>query len=131
MAQEENKHLPEKLGNFSISAGSVTTIRLLRCFLGGLPTRGMVSLGVTVLKRLRVVFRGGALSVGCKFRSELREVFPDGTVSPCGSGLTTTIGGAGEPLSPEYRRSGLGRLAGECVRCEALFKDAEETAAEP
>lgn len=85
-------------GSFSISTFSVITNLLLRCFLGGLPTIGMVSLG-PVLNRLRVFARGGALG------PSPREVLSIG--SEDASGLTTTMGGAGDALScPLYARCG-------------------------
>lgn len=71
---------------------------LLRCFRGGLPTIGMVSLG-PVLSRPRVLDLGGALG------PSPRDVLSIG--SEDASGLTTTIGGAGAALScPLYARCG-------------------------
>ena len=68
---------------------------------------GIVSLGPVLLRRLRVVFLGGATSLGsCDPRSGgPNGLRPGGTVSPGGSELTTTMGGAGDALSPEYLRS--------------------------
>ena len=77
-------------GSFSISTFSVITNRLLRCFRGGLPTIGMVSLG-PVLSRLSVLALGGVLGPPS---SEVRSM---GSTDV--SGLTTTIGGAGAALS--------------------------------
>lgn len=90
-----------KGGRRSISTFSVTTKRLLRCFLGGLPM-GIVSLG-PARRRLRVVARGGVAFP----RSEcLSEAEPGrGADSEAESEETTTIGGAG--ISAGDLRSGV------------------------
>lgn len=93
-------HIPKKGGKRSISTLSFTTKRLLLCFLGGLPTIGMVSFGPVGRSRLRLA-RGGVVGPP-----------EDSTTNGClssasggASGLTTTIGGAGDALSTPYRRS--------------------------
>ena len=100
MGKWNSKNAPPKGGNLSISTFSLTTKRLLRCFRGGLPTIGMVSLG-PVLKRLMVLTLGGVTGP-----SKLKEVALS-CWSLDASGLTTTMGGAGDARSgAEYRRSG-------------------------
>lgn len=85
-----------KGGRRSISTFSVTTKRLLRCFLGGLPTMGIVSLG-PARRRLRVVARGGVAFPRSRPRECLSEAEPGrGADSEAESEETTTIGGAGE-----------------------------------
>ena len=87
-------YAPRKGGSFSISTFSVTTNRLLRCLRGGFPTIGMVSLG-PVRRRLSVLALGGVFGPS---PSEVLSIGSD-------SGLTTTMGGAGEALSgAEYPR---------------------------
>jgi hypothetical protein len=80
---------------------------------------GMVSLGPEFLRRFRVVFLGGVPSLPCcnALSGKLNELRAGETDSPCGSELTTTIGGAGDALSPEYLRSGVvDGVFGEDVR---------------
>ena len=75
------------------------TNRLLRCFRGGFPTIGIVSLGV-VRNRLSVLVRGGVTGPSPR---ERRSIWSDEE-----SGLTTTIGGAGAVLScVGYARCGI------------------------
>lgn len=78
---------------------------------------GIVSLGPVFLRRLSVVFLGGVPSlVCCNPRSgNVKELRGEGAASACGSELTTTIGGAGDALSLEYLRSGVG-VFGDDVR---------------
>lgn len=66
--------------------------RLLRCFLGGLATIGMVSLGVVVLS---LVFMGDARGGVASFPIGGRSGVPYDRCDSEGSPLTTTIGGAG------------------------------------
>jgi hypothetical protein len=80
---------PIKAGNFSISTFSVITKRLLRCFRGGLT--GIVSFGPE-RSLLSAEFREGA---GSPVNVVLSMVSGGD-----GSGLTTTIGGAGAPVVP-------------------------------
>lgn len=79
---------------------------------------GIVSLGPVFLRRLRVVFLGGVPSLlCCNARSgSVKGLRAGGAASPCGSELTTTIGGAGDALSPEYRRSEFEGVFGDDVR---------------
>lgn len=85
---QQTRDGPIKGGNFSISTFSVITKRLLRCLRGGLT--GIVSLGPE-RSLLSVELRGGAGSPVKDVRS---------MISGEGSGLTTTIGGAGAPCIP-------------------------------
>ena len=92
----------------SISTLSLTTKRLLRCFRGGFPTIGMVSFEGWFGRRPLVV-RGGAVFVWWSSAAEWRFEAVCGSRfwSEAGSGLTTTIGGAGGKLSTEDLRSGM------------------------
>ena len=88
---------PAKAGSRSISTFSVTTKRLLLCFLGGLPTIGIVSLG-PARSLFRVVLRGGVAAPPGPAASlpPAAKRCP----SPAASGLTTTMGGETAPSPP-------------------------------
>ena len=88
-ATTQTRDGPIKGGNFSISTFSVITKRLLRCLRGGFT--GIVSLGPE-RSLLSVELRGG---VGSPV-NDVRSMVSGGE----GSGLTTTIGGAGAPVVP-------------------------------
>lgn len=89
-------------GSRSISTFSDGTKRLLRCLRGGLPIIGIVSLGVCWRRRLRGVCLGG--SPGLRLIRSCPPTYPPlacaCVLPPCESGLTTTIGGAGDERSP-------------------------------
>lgn len=89
MQKRKRADAPIKGGNFSISTFSVITKRLLRCFRGGLT--GIVSFGPE-RSLLSAEFRGGAGSPV----NDVLSMVSGGD----GSGLTTTIGGAGAPVVP-------------------------------
>lgn len=96
-----SEDIPRKGGRRSISTFSETTKRLLLCFLGGLPTIGMVSFGPE-RRRLRVPARGGVAEPSRPPRDVLSipSYEPERTLgSGAESGLVTTMGGAGVVLS--------------------------------
>lgn len=96
---------PMKGGRRSISTFSVTTKRLLRCFRGGLPTMGIVSLG-PARRRFKVVALGGVAFTWSEVEGLSRA--PLGWLARVDasegvSELTTTIGGVGPPSEEDLR----------------------------
>lgn len=124
---------PLKAGSFSSSTDSETWNRLLRCFLGVLPTIGIVSFGPTPpLSRLRGPPLGGVPppTMSSWAGGGTEPAPPAAPPPPCGMSLTTTIGGAGEVLSAgdddELLRSG---VDGGCCCCCCCWEDGRTPAA--
>lgn len=114
-----------KGGSFSISTFSVTTKRLLRCFLGGLPTIGIVSFGPGLMRLIGLVLggvwgdEGDTTSFACCVELVEEAERLDLRGGSAGAS-TTTVGGVGDGASDERRLSWVeGELeAGEFEREE-------------